>query len=172
MDEPAWAKSKIEALAACRSLHKTRTDLQKSPSFLLGHTIKMMSLICTGTKVIPSRPFGYDQVVSTVPRAVYGAPSRPRLPIATSRGAPWMPVATTTASRGYLRRLAVVVVVATAPIYPTGFISVDLAEFQFSLKFTAIEKFYAYPGTTLVSALYSSASEAPRSEFEDCMVSV
>ena len=31
-----------------------------------------------------------------------------------------MPVATTTASRGYLRRLAVVVVVATAPIYPTG----------------------------------------------------
>ena len=30
-----------------------------------------------------------------------------------------MPVATTTASRGYLRRLAVVVVVATAPIYPT-----------------------------------------------------
>ena len=91
-----------------------------NPSFSLGHTIKMISLIRTGTKVIPSRPFGYDQVVSTVPRAVYGAPSRPRLPIATSRGAPWMPVATTTASRGYLRRLAVVVVVATAPIYPTG----------------------------------------------------
>ena len=31
-----------------------------------------------------------------------------------------MPVATTTASRGYLRRLPVVVVVATAPIYPTA----------------------------------------------------